>query len=326
MGLGGGTDLDRLLFFCEGARFAGQNAGFDPPDTPNLDAPLSVCMSGTSLLTLRAQRVLVTAALIFGVALGPSARAQKIKDLKPQGYVDDFANVLSSGTKQKLNALCAEVDQKAQAQLAVVTVKSLNGESVEQFSIDLATQWGVGPKQQSRGVMILVAPNDRKYRIEVGYGLEPILPDGKVGGFGRQAVPYLQHNDFDGAISLMTQQVASAIAADKGITLDSLAGAPRAPARVPDSSRGMPIGIRTIFTLIFLLFPLLGFILRLLFSGRSATTRSRRYGGWWMGGPWYGGGLGGGSWGGGGGFGGSSGGFGGFGGGSFGGGGASGSW
>jgi uncharacterized protein len=270
--------------------------------------------------------VLAIAALIFGVALGPSARAQKIKDLKPQGYIDDFANVLSSETKQKLTALCTEVDQKAEAQIAVVTVKSLNGEPVEQFSVDLATQWGVGPKQQSRGVMILIAPNDRKYRIEVGYGLEPILPDGKVGGFGRQAVPYLQHNDFDGAISLMTQQVASAIAADKHITLDSLGGAAPAPARSRDSTRGMPVNIGTIIFLIFLLFPLLGFILRLIFSGRSAMTRSRRYGGWWMGGPWYGGGLGGGSWGGGGGFGGSSGGFGGFGGGSFGGGGASGSW
>jgi uncharacterized protein len=282
--------------------------------------------TGLSLLTRKPLRVMAIVALILGVALSPSARAQKIKDLKPQGYVNDFANVLSSDTKQQLTALSTEVDQKAQAQLAIVTVKSLNGESVEQFSIDLATQWGVGPKQQSRGVMILVAPNDRKYRIEVGYGLEPILPDGKVGGFGRQAVPYLQHNDFDGAISLMTRQVASVIAADKHITLDSLGGAARAPARAPDSARGMPINIGTIIILIFLLFPLLGFILRLIFSGRSAMTRSRRYGGWWMGGPWYGGGVGGGSWGGGGGFGGSSGGFGGFGGGSFGGGGASGSW
>ena len=278
------------------------------------------------MLSLRPLRAVAIAALVFGVALSPSARAQKIKDLKPQGYIDDFANVLSSETKQKLTTLCTEVDQKAQAQIAVVTVKSLNGESVERFSLDLATRWGVGPKQQSRGVMILVAPNDHKYRIEVGYGLEPILPDGKVGGFGRQAVPYLQHNDFDGAISLMTQQVASVIAADKHLALDSLSGAARVAARAPDSTRGLPINFSTIIFLIFLLFPLLGFILRLIFSGRNAMTGHRRYGGWWMGGPWYGGVLGGGSWGGGGGFGGSSGGFGGFGGGSFGGGGASGSW
>ena len=140
--------------------------------------------------------------------------------------MNDFAGVLSAQAKEKLTALCAEVDQKAKAQIAVVTVSSLEGEPVEQFSIDLATQWGVGPKQKARGVMILVAPNDHKYRIEVGYGLEPILPDGKVGGFGREAVPLLRQNDYSGAVLLMTERVAAVIAADQKVTLESLSGAP----------------------------------------------------------------------------------------------------
>src|SRR6266446_9319954 len=114
--------------------------------------------------------------LVLGAA---QLRAEQVKNLKPQGYVNDFAGVLSAPAKEKLTALCAEVDRKTGAQIAAVTVSSLGGEPVEQFSIDLATQWGVGPKQQARGVLILLAPNDRKYRIEVGYGLEPILPDGK---------------------------------------------------------------------------------------------------------------------------------------------------
>src|SRR6266481_7267293 len=118
----------------------------------------------------------------------PAANAEQVKNLKPQGYVNDFAGVLSAQAKDKLTALCAEVDQKAKAQIAVVTVSSLEGEPVEQFSIDLAMQWGVGPKQQSRGVLILMAPNDRKYRVEVGYAVEAILPDGRVGGFGREMV------------------------------------------------------------------------------------------------------------------------------------------
>src|SRR5258708_29048847 len=112
-----------------------------------------------------------------------AARAEEVKNLKPQGYVNDFAGALSAQAKEKLTALCAEVDQKAKAQIAVVTVSSLEGEPVEQYSIDLATQWGVGPKQSARGVLILLAPADREYRMEVGYGLEAILPDGKVGGF-----------------------------------------------------------------------------------------------------------------------------------------------
>src|ERR1700688_1755342 len=112
--------------------------------------------------------------LVLLVLCVPAARAEQAKNLKPQGYVNDFAGVLSAEAKDKLTALCAEVDQKAKAQIAIVTVSSLEGEPIEQFSIDLATAWGIGPKQKATGVLILVAPNDPKYRVEVGYGLEPI--------------------------------------------------------------------------------------------------------------------------------------------------------
>jgi len=244
--------------------------------------------------------------------------AEKVKDLKPQGYVNDFANVLSDAAKEKLTALCTEVDQKAKAQIAIVTIASLEDEPVEQFSIDLATQWGIGPKQKDRGVLILFATNDHQYRIEVGYGLEGILPDGKVGGFGREAVPLLRQGNYDGAILLITQRIASVIAQDQNVTLESLSGVPPPP---PASSGNSPAAsislVGFLIFVIFLFFPFLGFILRLLFGG-SMYSRSRR--GWGMGPGYYGGGFGGGFRGGGGG------GFGGFGGGSFGGGGASGSW
>jgi uncharacterized protein len=257
--------------------------------------------------------------LIFCAVCAP---AEQIKNLKPQGYVNDFAGVLSAPAKEKLAALCAEVDRKAGAQIAVVTVSSLGSEPVEQFSLDLATQWGIGPKQQARGVLILIAPNDRKYRVEVGYGLEAILPDGKVGGFGREMVPLLQRNDYGGAVTLLTERIAAVIAADRGVTLDTLTGA-ASPSSEPDTSpfHGSNI-IGLLIFVIFLFFPVLGFILRLFFGGFMGPRR--RGGGWWMGGAGYGGG----SWGGGGfgGGGGGGGGFGGFGGGSFGGGGASGSW
>lgn len=249
----------------------------------------------------------------------PAARAEQVKNLKPQGYVNDFAGVLSAQAKDKLTALCAEVDQKTKAQIAIVTVSSLEGEPIEQFSIDLATAWGIGPKQKDRGVLILLAPNDHKYRIEVGYGLEPILPDGKVGGFGREAVSFLRQNDYSGAVLLITQRVASVIAEDQKVTLDTN---PEVSVPQPESDNS-PAPFGNLFGIfifvVFLFFPLLGFLLRLFF-GFGGSPRSRRGGGMWMGGPWYGGGSmgGGGSWGGGGG--------GGFGGGSFGGGGASGSW
>jgi len=255
-------------------------------------------------------------AILFAILLSTIVSAQKLKDLKPQGYVNDFANVLSAGAKQKLTALCAEVDSKAGAQIAVVTVPSLNGQEIEDYSVALATQWGVGPKDKSRGVMILFAPTEHKYRFEVGYGLEGILPDGKVGGFGREVVPLLRQNNYDAAVLLVTQRVASVIVADKGVTLDALSGVAPPPAESVQRSSGSGITLREIAFGIFLLLALFR-----LFSSRSRYGRGGGSG-WWIG-PMIGG-----SMGSGGGFRGGSGGggFGGFGGGSFGGGGASGSW
>ena len=257
------------------------------------------------------------------MSLASSTSAQKPQDLKPQGYVNDFAGVINPETNQELNALCSEVDHKADAQIAIVTVKSLEGEPIENFSIDLATRWGIGPRQKDRGVMILLAPNDRQYRFEVGYGLEPILPDGLVGGFGRQARPLLREGNYSAALLLMTQSVAAVIAKDRGVTLQALAGKAIAPESESRASPGGPNLFPLMIFLFILFFPLLGLLARLL-GGRRRYGRG--HGVWWWGGPWFmgGGGWRGGSWGGGGFDGG--GGFGGFGGGSFGGGGASGSW
>ena len=261
--------------------------------------------------------------LVWLAAVAPCLHSEKIKDLKPQGYVNDFAGVLSAPAKEKLTAICTEVDRKADAQIAVVTVSSLEGEPIEQFSIDLATAWGIGPKQKDRGILILLAPNDRKYRFEVGYGLEGILPDGKVGGFGREAVPLLRQNDYSGAVLLITERVASVIATDRNVTLDSFSGNSLSESQPYGPTDRVGDLIWVPLVLLFIIFPIFG-LLRVLF-GFGAPSRYRRRGGWGVGGPWYGGG---GSWGGGGfsGGGGGGGGFGGFGGGGFGGGGASGGW
>jgi uncharacterized protein len=277
-----------------------------------MSSPLRVAKSIARPLTF-----LFLILIVFGA---PHTYAEQVKNLKPQGYVDDFAGVLSSSAKEKLTALCTEVDQKTTAQIAVVTISSLEGETAQQFSLDLAVQWGVGPKEQARGVLILIAPNDHQYFTQVGYGLEPILPDGKVGGFGREAVPLFRQNDYDGAALLLTQRVASVIAADSKVSLDALTGV-MTPSLEPENQT-LPISsiVWLLIVVVFIFFPIAGFFLRLLFGG---ATSSRRRGGMWMGGPWIGGGFGGGGFSGGGG---GGGGFGGFGGGGFGGGGAGGSW
>jgi uncharacterized protein len=254
----------------------------------------------------------ILAALFLLVAF--PAFAEKVENLKPQGYVNDFASALDSRTVAQLTAICQEVDQKAQAQMAVVIVHTLEGLEAQDFATRLNERWKVGYKGTDRGVIILLAVDDHKYWFEVGYGLEPILPDGKVGGFGREMVPLLRQGDTSGAVLLATSRVAEVIAQDKGVRLESLASAPARSAPAQPSADQI---IRHIpaWLVILIIFLMVRFIFS-LFSPRR-----------WIRGGWYGGGFGGGFGGGyGGGGGGGGGGFGGFGGGSSGGGGAGGSW
>jgi uncharacterized protein len=245
---------------------------------------------------------------IILLALPLLLAAEPVSQLRPTDYVNDFAHVLNQTTIAQLDNICQQLDQKAHAQIAVVTINSLDASDIESYAVALYKQWGIGSKATDHGVLILLAVQDHKYRIEVGYGLEPILTDGKVGSFGREAVPLLRQNDYNGAVSLMTSRVADVIAQDAGIQLTGdrpqLTSQPQGgPGRGLSGKQLLILGI---ILLIVLLTPLRSVLFWILLSGL--------------------GGGGGGYRGGGGGFGGGGGGFGGFGGGSSGGGGASGSW
>ena len=263
--------------------------------------------------------------ILLGAAVWVSA--EPIASLRPSNYVNDFAGVLDAATQARLNDLCRQVDQKAQAQIAVVTVKSVDGQDVVSYAVALYQKWGIGAKGKDRGVLILVATADHKYWTTVGYGLEPILPDGKVGGFGREMVPILRTGNYSAAVTLITSRVASVIAEDAGVTLENQ---PRlAPTRErPEPGSWLGAVPVLILVLLFIVIP----ILRAIFrggGGRGGGGSGFLSGLLWamlfsnMGGGR--GGYGGGGFGGGG-FGGGGGGFGGFGGGSTGGGGAGGSW
>jgi uncharacterized protein len=210
------------------------------------------------------------------------------------------------------------VDRQAHAQIAVVTVKSLDGEPIENFATALEDKWKVGKKGTDRGLLLILATNDRKYRVEVGYGLEGILPDGRVGDIGRQMVPYLRQNDYDGAVTMAVRQIAGVIAADAGVTLNLGPRPTSAPAQ-----QAKPLTLGEVLVLGVILLLVIFFLARIGGSGLLGFLIGMFLGGG-GGGGWGGRGGGGGGWGGGGG--GDGGGFGGFGGGSSGGGGASGSW
>jgi uncharacterized protein len=244
-----------------------------------------------------------------------AAQAEQPSQLKPSGYVNDFAHVLDQSAIAQMDDLCRQVDEKAHAQIAIATVHSLDGSDIETYSVDLFKRWGVGSKATNRGVLILYAIDDHRARIEVGYGLEPILPDGKTGGFQREAIPLMRSGAYSQALLLVTSRVAKVIADDAGVQLTNLG--PMAPVErdrqpVGGLSIGTILGIGVVL-LIVLFTPLRGFLFWILFSGMFGGG-GRGYGG---GGGWGGGGFGGGGGGGG---------FGGFGGGSSGGGGASSSW
>lgn len=248
---------------------------------------------------------------LFVIASAICLRAEPVSQLKPSGYVNDFAHALDANTTAQLNELCLQIDQKAHAQIAVVTINSLDGRDIEGYAVDLFQQWGVGSKATNRGVLILYAMQDHKSRIEVGYGLEPILPDGKVGGFQREAIPLMRQGNYSGALLLVTQRVSGVIAADAGVQIANLPAAPPAPQE--NEPAPFPVGGAVLIVIVILLIiftPLRNVFFWLLLS--NLIGGGRRGGGF--------GGFGGG------GFGGGGGGFGGFGGGMSGGGGASSGW
>src|SRR5215469_17296397 len=137
----------------------------------------------------------------------------------PTGYVSDFAGVLRPDVKQNLESLCTQVDRQANAQIAVVTIKTLdNDQSIEEFATELEDKWKVGNKED-RGVLMIFVMNPRRGRIGVGYGLEGILNDAKVGDIGRSMAPAARQNDYNTAIPIGVSQVANVIAQDAGVTL-----------------------------------------------------------------------------------------------------------
>jgi uncharacterized protein len=250
-------------------------------------------------------------ALLAVVACGAFATAEPISSLRPTDCVNDFAGVLSASTINQLKEMCRQILDKAQASVVVVTIKSTDGEDIVKYSVDLYQKWGIGQKGKDRGVLILLATQDRKYWTTVGYGLEPILPDGKVGAFGREAVQYLQRGDYDGAASLLASRVIDVIAKDAGVEITTSQPRriePYAPHRDTGFSPGGIIALIIVIIIVLAVPPLRRLLFyMILFGGFGGGNR------------------GGGDFGGGG-FGGGGGGFGGFGGGSTGGGGAGGSW
>jgi uncharacterized protein len=280
------------------------------------------------------------------------------KDIPPlTGSVNDTANLIPTDQRQRIEAQLAQFEKQTGDQVAVLTVDSLDDEAIEDYANKVARAWALGQKGKDNGVLLLVSKGDHKMRIEVGYGLEPVLTDLQAGVIRDQIIiPYFKKGDFGGGIEAGVNAI-----------LSTINGKPvqPAPEAQPSGNGGgsswpgflifglFALGpfilnairsgswvvyivmLPVLFFLGLLASPIVGMIaagvwlilfpiLRMILPRTPSSGRFRGPGGWWIGPGWGGGG----GWRGGGGFGGGGGGGGGFsgGGGSFGGGGASGSW
>ena len=257
----------------------------------------------------------VAAALVLLLAIAPTVRADDLKFPDLNGHrVVDQANILSPETEQDLALKLKGVEDATTDQVVVVTVSSLQDHEIEDYGYQLGRHWGIGHKgdvkapngqaYKDNGLILLVAPNERKVRIEVGYGLEPVMTDAMSSRIIRENIlPQFKAGNYDAGVEGGTDAIIQQLSLDRGVAIQKAQAAERQPAQ---HERGLPIGVIILIIVVFALFSrgwLPWFIL-----GNVLGSGGR---GW--------GGGGGGDWGGGGG--GFSGG-----GGSFGGGGSSGSW
>jgi uncharacterized protein len=264
----------------------------------------------------------VTRALLLLLLLAFAAPAAAQEFPKLTGRVVDAANIIPDADEAALVRKLEGVERASSRQLVVATLPSLQGYDIADYGYRLGRHWGIGQKGANNGMILIVAPSERRVRIEVGYGLEPIMTDALAHQIIQNEItPSFKAGDYPGGINRGADAIISQLQAPPEAAERKALEAQQA--QRANTSSGESGG--SIVPLIFWGLVFMFVILPMLSGGGRRGRRYRRGGGVFVWGP----GLGGGGWGGGGGFGGGGGGgFGGFsgGGGSFGGGGASGGW
>ncbi|MFZ1984972.1 MAG: TPM domain-containing protein [Desulfatitalea sp.] len=171
--------------------------------------PLSIASRSRGRGIAAAAVASLLAVLVFSVQSLWAAPVPRL-----QGRVNDNAQMLGTQTERQLDALLADLERTDSTQIVVLTVPSLEGQPIEEFSLQVAEQWGIGRKATDNGALLVVAKNDRKIRIEVGYGLEGRLTDLTAGRIIRNVIgPQFKNGRFDQGI---VDGVTAMIAAVKG--------------------------------------------------------------------------------------------------------------
>jgi uncharacterized protein len=246
---------------------------------------------------MRGVRVAVAAALIV-VLLPVGLVAQRLPS--PQGYVNDFAGVVSDDDEARMRGIITAVQEQTGAEIAVVAVDSIAPyATIEQYGIALADEWDVGAAGEDNGVILIVAVQERQGRIEVGYGLEGAIPDGRAGGIlDEYVLPDLRSNDYGAGLLNGVAALAEVIADEYGVTLTGV----RAEPRGSNGDSSSTLDLSDIVYVVFLLLFVGGrwFFWPLLFAGRRRGFYGGGFGSSGGGRPSSFGGFGGGGFGGGG--------------------------
>ena len=141
---------------------------------------------------------------------------------RPDGYVNDFASILDEAAETYLESYLTTLERDTSAEVIVATVTSLDGMTIEEYANRLFADWGIGKRQKDNGVLLLVAPNDREVRIEVGYGLEGTIPDGLAGDIIRaQIMPQFKANNFPRGVGSGLDRIARIVRQDPSASVTS---------------------------------------------------------------------------------------------------------
>jgi uncharacterized protein len=151
-----------------------------------------------------------------------SSYAVSAKYTKPVGWVNDFAGVLSEETKSAISKVANDVEQATSDEIAVVTIKSLGQSSIEEYALGIFNEWGIGKKEKNNGVLLLASVEEKRLRIEVGYGLEGILSDGRCGEIlDRYVVQEFRKGNYNGSLLSGARALAQALSSKGADHLNS---------------------------------------------------------------------------------------------------------
>ncbi len=219
------------------------------------------------------KRLAIVLLLLAGLV---SARAQLAKTLQsPTGYVDDYAHVLTDDGRNAIETVCRRIHDQTRAQVFLVTVPSLQGESIEQFSNDLFHQWKMGEKGTDRGVLVVFATGDHMHRIEVGYGFEGVLNDARAGDIGRDITPAIHTRHYDAAGLAAVTELAAVITPDATLTPDAAPDPLQNSQSDPQPARSDPITTGATVVFVVLMIAFVAFILTLVVAVLRRGSRSR---------------------------------------------------